>query len=811
MLNRKILLYILLVFILNACGDGGSGGPKEEAQKKAKNTIVVTAYGKTGDVSKYKALNGVGDEEFDVSLDKEGLYIISFAHKSSSSSKKNDDAILTIKKDGKTLKYFTRKSINDLENDKRILSEFFVYKGQSGIFSFTVDTPESKDSWIIDIGHKSDFPEDLKEVFVDKLDVKEEKGNDILYKYQWHLKNIGQDSYSITPAIEGNDINVEALWNGEAIGKKITGKGVNVAVIDEGVEINHPDLIDNIDVNLSWNYIKNSHNTSPSNPDNSHGTAVAGLIAAKALNGIGGRGVAPNANIVSYNMLESQGITPYYLALEALVRNLENPDNDPNKIIDIYNNSWGFPNHKTRTLMSKDLYTSFKNQLEYGVLHGRKDNGTKKGAIYVKSAGNSKQDYWDTNYSPLEIERYMIVTGASGADGEPTSYSTPGESVWISAPGGGIQAGYLEVDRQMIVTSDLSTYYQGYDYKANNGIEYHFDVNGNEEYDYTNRMNGTSAAGPLVSGVIALMLEVNPALTWRDIRYILAVTAQQRGEARTYDIANLPPLSFNRELGFGRVNAKLAVELAKNWKNKNYHLPEEINYSIIGNNTNATIGNTATANVDFDFSASTISKVDFVNIEFSIAAINTKKYTFTPSKPSQTIEAGRYKVKLGLISNAKNRWGDLISDENAKFRIGNIEIPISITAGASATEKEIIADFDAGAIQAILDTNPPAQSANWTLSLEKGAPKPSSEKFTVSLVSPDGTKAEFIKQYPPYGNDTPKGNGLSPNQEFYKTRMGSSRFLDKDPRGTWTLEVLANDDKEITYMVKNAKVEIYGR
>jgi len=80
----------------------------------------------------------------------------------------------------------------------------------------------------------------------------------------------------------------------------------------------------------------------------------------------------------------------------------------------------------------------------------------------------------------------------------------------------------------MIVTTDMPGDRRGYDREDDFATSVaHFDVLGNENYDYTQRMNGTSSAAPIVSGVIALMLEANPNLTYRDIRIILAKTARK--------------------------------------------------------------------------------------------------------------------------------------------------------------------------------------------------------------------------------------------------------------------------------------------
>src|SRR5262245_53839629 len=110
--------------------------------------------------------------------------------------------------------------------------------------------------------------------------------NDPLFQYQWFLKNTGQSGGGI-----GKDINVLPVW------PDYTGKGVRVAIVDDGVLLDHPDLAKNIDLAGSWDAITNSPGGGPVDADDNHGTPVAGLVAEVANNKIGGSGVAPDATL----------------------------------------------------------------------------------------------------------------------------------------------------------------------------------------------------------------------------------------------------------------------------------------------------------------------------------------------------------------------------------------------------------------------------------------------------------------------------------------------------------------------------------
>ncbi|WP_457562176.1 S8 family serine peptidase [Caminibacter pacificus] len=417
----------------------------------------------------------------------------------------------------------------------------------------------------------------------DQSKVYKEAKNDPLYKYQWHLKNTGQD-FGLEPAIPGEDINVEPVWD-----SNITGKGVTIGVIDTGMDMFHPDLKENIDFASSYNYHNGTHNTTPGlTNENAHATAVAGLIAAKGWNGIGTRGVAPNATIASLNALEvtedeaqNMGLTAGQVQLirllDSLTRNLNT--------IDIFNNSWGGDTSTLTDDISMDI-DSFDTQSNYGVKNGRKGLGV----IYVKSAGNSGKTS-NSNFEQISTNGNWIVVGAVGSNGKNTEYSTPGSSILVSAPGGGVNPVYTKENEVEIVTTDLSGNRRGYDADyATLTSTSHFDVKGNENYDYTNRMNGTSAAAPITSGVIALMLEANPNLSYRDIPIILAKTARKNDPEDSNWKTNAAGLHFNYKYGFGVIDADAAVKMAKTWTSVgNYNTIKKASISSSGSTTNGSV------------------------------------------------------------------------------------------------------------------------------------------------------------------------------------------------------------------------------
>ncbi|HSG62319.1 MAG TPA: S8 family serine peptidase, partial [Pseudomonadales bacterium] len=171
-----------------------------------------------------------------------------------------------------------------------------------------------------------------------------------------------------------------------------------------------------------------------------------------------------------------------------------------------------------------------------------------KGTVFVFSAGNSAGTGDNTNYHNFQNAREVITVGAANEDGSAAGFSTPGASVLVSTYG----VGLMTTDRLDKL-----------------GI--------NKTSDYT-EFTGTSASAPLVSGIVALMLEANPNLGYRDVQKILADSAThpevQDWKTNGADTLNLGGLQFNDKAGFGLVDAYAAVQLAKTWTTTNTAINE---------------------------------------------------------------------------------------------------------------------------------------------------------------------------------------------------------------------------------------------
>ena len=126
---------------------------------------------------------------------------------------------------------------------------------------------------------------------------------DPLFSQQWHLQNTGQSGLAENPGSPGADLQMAA-----AIAEGRDGDGVKLAIVDTGLEICHPDLAANVEAGKSFNFLfETSAGALPTDPFNheilgDHGTSVAGIAAAVANNGLGGRGVAPGVELRGFNI-----------------------------------------------------------------------------------------------------------------------------------------------------------------------------------------------------------------------------------------------------------------------------------------------------------------------------------------------------------------------------------------------------------------------------------------------------------------------------------------------------------------------------
>lgn len=371
---------------------------------------------------------------------------------------------------------------------------------------------------------------------------------DDLYTSQWYLGLLG---------------GIEKVW------ADYTGSGVKVGVYDSGVQYSHYDLDDNYDASLHVTVDGVTYDGDYRPYSGPHGTSVAGIIAAER-NGVGAVGVAYDASLTGVNIFDpfsGGGVDPgifinaddldrFFLAVEQSAK------------FDVVNHSWG----------SNPLYLpdngrgegTFADRLHDAITLAAETGRHGLGTVQVKAAGNHGLD---TQGEGAALDRHFIIVGAyREVDGSSSYYSARGGGLLISAPSND----YSFLGGTGVVTTDLLGR-DGYNLTADPG----------GFHDFTDNFGGTSAATPVVTGVVALMFDANADLGWRDVREILAASAslpvpfetgqtfvdyfgpvilnEGRFALNGDENWNGGGKHFSPDYGYGAVNAFGAVRMAEVW------------------------------------------------------------------------------------------------------------------------------------------------------------------------------------------------------------------------------------------------------
>ena len=336
---------------------------------------------------------------------------------------------------------------------------------------------------------------------------------DPIFKEQWHLFN---------PLQIGHDLNVTGLWM-----EGITGNGSVSAVIDDGLDMYSDDLKDNYYKEGSWDFNEESDEPKPRLYDDKHGTRCAGEIAA-VRNNVCGVGMAYDSQVAGIRILSA----PISDEDEALAINYHFQDNH------IYSCSWGPPDDG-KTMDAPGLL--IQRAMVNGVQTGR--NGL--GSVFVFAAGNGASFDDNCNFDGYTNSIYSITVGGIDRAGNHPYYSE-------------------SCSAQLVVT-----YSSGHDDAIHTT-----DVGTDKCY---NGHGGTSAAGPLVVGTVALALSARPDLSWRDLQYLCIETAipVHTEDGSWQDTPN--GKKFSHMYGYGKIDAWQYVQAAKNWESVKpqawYHSP----------------------------------------------------------------------------------------------------------------------------------------------------------------------------------------------------------------------------------------------
>jgi len=374
----------------------------------------------------------------------------------------------------------------------------------------------------------------IAEALPNMLNLFKPDGETGLMSNAWHLDNQGQTTFCNVAAQQLCDTKITDVWD-----MGFNGQGIKVGIIDvNGFDFNHPDMRGQF--LPGWDFINNREltaATSTSTSNQSHGMAVAGIIAANGKDSGGAAGVAYGAKIVPFLVDLSEASI-----IQALQKAML-PEYD----VDILNCS--FSGTGNSPLIEQEII----NLTQFG----RQRFGQTLGVVIVCSSGNDNMSDEFVPYYPAAYEQVINVTASTPEDkkkdfNDKWNFSSTwapnyGKKLHIAAPG------------LCIPTTDYSG---AAGYSTSNYISF----------------SKTSSSAPVIAGVAALLLSKNQNITWSEVKQKLADGADKVGSYNyNYDSDKS---GHSKEMGYGRVNAKktldgVTVGVAEMKQQKNYHIKIE--------------------------------------------------------------------------------------------------------------------------------------------------------------------------------------------------------------------------------------------
>jgi subtilisin family serine protease len=336
--------------------------------------------------------------------------------------------------------------------------------------------------------------------------------NDPFLNYQWSLNNTGSSiQYNGTA---GCDMKIFNAW-----GVSTGSSSIKVAIIDEGVDLVHPDLQANMLAGYDATGLGSGG--APSG-DDAHGTACAGIVAGVGNNSVGVAGVAYGCKIIPVRIAYSDAGGNWVTTNASIGTAIDWAWQTAGA--DVLSNSWGGGSSSS---LINDAITRAVTQGRGGL-----------GAPVLFAAGN---DNGAVSY-PATLTNVISVTAMSMCNQRKSTTSCDGETWWGSNYG---TNGDISAPGVKIYTCDISG------------------ASGYETGNYTATFNGTSSACPNAAGVMALILSTNPSLTMSSARQIIESTCDKVG-GYTYSsgVSGQPNGTWSNDLGYGRVNAFAALQLA---------------------------------------------------------------------------------------------------------------------------------------------------------------------------------------------------------------------------------------------------------
>lgn len=341
-----------------------------------------------------------------------------------------------------------------------------------------------------------------------------------IHPHQWHLTQTAINGRAIN-----EHVNIEKAW------AHTKGKGITIAVIDDGVDLMHPEFAGRIV--HPFNATQKNNDPNPKFSGDDHGTACAGMACAAGLPG-GASGTAPEARLMPIRLISGLGSMA---ETNAFVWAADHG-------ADVISCSWGPPDGDWSMPMDPlhmsivGLPDSSRLAMEYVLTKGRKG----KGAVILFAAGNGNEDIGNDGYASYPG---VIAVAACNDSGKRCVYSDKGEAIWVSFPSADYEWSAFRHPKPLskgLRTTDRLGF-----------LGYTVD-------NYVDDFGGTSAACPGMAGIVALMLAANPDLSPAAVKALIQESCMPIDKKGGKYDAN----GHSNWYGYGRIDAGLAVENARN-------------------------------------------------------------------------------------------------------------------------------------------------------------------------------------------------------------------------------------------------------
>jgi kexin len=383
-----------------------------------------------------------------------------------------------------------------------------------------------------------------------------------------------------------------------------TGAGVTIGIVDQGWQIAHPDL--------AAAYSAAASQTGGTS-DN-HATGCAGIAGERANNGLGGASIA-------YDCMLSK----LYYGAASVNAAAFGFRNDLNAV---KSNSWGPADNGIISYMT----SAERAALVSAATTGRAGLGT----IFVWAGGNGASASDRVDYDPYASSRYVVPVGAIYLDDRRSTYSEPGSALLTVAQS---DRDFSGTDTGIFTTSGPS--------------------------GYTSAFGGTSAACPLGAGVVALMLQANPALTLRDVQHILVRSARRNDPTSSTWSQNGAGLSVSYDYGFGAIDAGAASAMAATWNPVGPELALASGTLGVGQ----TIPDASPAGIVRTFVVPDETVVEHVEVVLNVTHANIGDLRITLGSPSETqsvlatLRTDGTDNYAGYIFTTRRHWGESAAGE----------------------------------------------------------------------------------------------------------------------------------------------------